>query len=251
VSIVTTSRHGEIISVALNRPPVNAVTEALTDELISTLRTSMDNPRVKAIVLTGSQKFFSFGFDLPEFVTYPKESFLRFVRSWAELYTLVFLYPKPVVAALNGHTMAGGCMVAIACDFRIMVSGKAKIGLNEINFGSSLFPGSVVMLAHCVGARNAEVIAYSGAAYSAEEAKSLGLVDQVVSEEELMEKAFTIAQGLGEKHPPAFTSIKMLSRRHVAEDMKRKDELYRKELVDIWYSDHTWEQIKNIKIHHR
>ena len=76
-------------------------------------------------------------------------------------------------------------------------------------------------------------------------------MDQVVSEEDLMEKAFTIARGLGEKHPPAFASIKMLLRQHVAEDMKRKDELYRNELVDIWYSDHTWERIKNIKIHQR
>ena len=124
MSFVTTSRHGEIVTVALSRPPVNAVTEALTDELASTFRTLIDDPRVKALVLTGSQKFFSFGFDLPEFVSYPKESFIRFVTSWAELYTLVFLYPKPVVAALNGHTMAGGCMLATACDYRLMVSGK-------------------------------------------------------------------------------------------------------------------------------
>ena len=89
------------------------------------------------------------------------------------------------------------------------------------------------------------------AAYSAEEAKHLGLVDQVVSEDDLMEKAFTVARGLADKHPPAFASIKMLLRKHVSEDMRQKDELYRKELVDIWYSDYTWEQLKKIKIHNR
>ncbi len=107
------------------------------------------------------------------------------------------------------------------------------------------------MLAHCAGTRNAELIAYTGAAYSAEEAKSLGLVDQVVSEDDLRGKALTVAQGLAIKHPPAFASIKILLRQHVSEDMKKKDEFYRKELVDIWYSDYTWEQLKKIKIHNR
>ncbi len=251
MDFVSTSKDGQIVTVALRRPPVNSVTEALTDELTSTFRTLGDDPETEAVILTGSDKFFSFGLDAPEFLSYSKESFIRFVTKWADLYTLVFLCPKPVVAALNGHTMAGGCMLAIACDYRLMVTGKAKIGLNEINFGSSLFPGSVVMLAHCAGTRNAELIAYTGAAYSAEEAKHLGLVDQVVSEDDLMEKTLAVARGLADKHPPAFESIKMLLRKHVSEDMRQKDELYRKELVDIWYSDYTWEQLKKIKIHNR
>ncbi len=251
MAFVFTSKDGQIVTVALRRPPVNSITEAMADELTSAFRALADDPGIKAVILTGTEKFFSFGFDIPEFLSYPKESFIRFVTKWAELYTLVFLYPKPVVAALNGHTMAGGCMLATACDYRIMVTGKSKIGLNEINFGSSLFPGSVVMLAHCTGTRNAELIAYTGAAYSAEEAKNLGLIDQVVSEDALMENAFAVARGLAGKHPPAFASIKVLLRQHVSEDMRKKDEFYRKELVDIWYSDYTWEQLKKILIHSR
>jgi len=66
------------------------------------------------VVLTGRDRFFSFGLDIPEFLSYSKPDFIRFVTKFADLYTYVFLYPKPVLAALNGHTIAGGCMLATA-----------------------------------------------------------------------------------------------------------------------------------------
>jgi 3,2-trans-enoyl-CoA isomerase len=139
-------------------------------------------------------------------------------------------------------------MLASACDYRIMVSGKSKISLNEINFGSSLFPGSAVMLNYCVGARNAEIIAYTGAMFTAEEAKKIGLVDQVVSEDGIDEAAMKAAQDFARRYGPAFESIKMLLRTDIVKEMKEKDELYRDEMVDIWYSEETWKQLHNIKI---
>jgi enoyl-CoA hydratase/carnithine racemase len=105
---------------------------------------------VKAVVLSGKGNFFSFGLDVPEFLQYAKDDFIRFVTKFADLYTYIFVYPKPVIAALNGHTVAGGCMLATACDYRVMVSGKARISLNEIKFGSSLFPAAL-NLKYCTG----------------------------------------------------------------------------------------------------
>ena len=84
---------------------------------------------VGAVVLTGQGSFFSFGFDVPGFMSYPKDSFERYVISYSELVKGIFMFPKPVIAALNGHTVAGGCVLAMACDYRVMVSGKAKIAL--------------------------------------------------------------------------------------------------------------------------
>ena len=243
------SVDGGIATLVFNRPKVNAINEALTDEMIATLRSLIEDPQVKAIVLTGQEKFFSFGLDIPEFIEYSKDSFTDFCTRFAELYTIIFLCPKPVVAALNGHTVAGGCMIAIACDYRIMVSGKARIGLNEINFGSALFPGSTVMLAHCVGSRNAELIAYSGAMYSAEEAKNLSLIDEIASGDDLLVRATRVAGELAQKYAPAFQAIKMLLRKSAGEEMRRLDELHRDGNVDIWYSEHTWKQLQNIRIH--
>lgn len=237
-----------IATVRLSRGKVNAVNEQTAEELKTCFEELAADPEVKAVVLTGSGPFFSFGLDIPEFLGYTKESFIRFVTKFADLYTFVFLCPKPVIAALNGHTIAGGCMLATACDFRLLVTGKARISLNEINFGSSLFPGSAEMLTYCVGHRNAELVAYTGAMYSAEEAKALGLVDRTPSEENLMDLAREVAKEFAARYSPAFESIKKLLRAETGERMKDMDRRYRDEMVDIWYSEATWKQLQNIKI---
>lgn len=249
MGFILTSVHGDIAKVILNRGKVNPINEPFTDELRQCFDDLVRDASVRAIILTGRDKFFSFGLDIPEFLGYSKESFIRFVTKFAALYTQVFLCPKPVIAALNGHTVAGGCMLATACDHRIMVSGKSKISLNEINFGSSLFPGSAEMLKYCVGNRNAELVAYTGAMFSAEEAKGLGLVDEVVTEDSLPERAMKAAKEFARRYSPAFESIKTLLRTETGEQMKRMDARYRDEMVDIWYSEQTWKQLQNIKIH--
>lgn len=243
------SVHGKIATVELSRGKVNAINEAFTEELRNCFEELASDPEVNAVIITGRDKFFSFGLDIPGFLSYAKKDFIRFVTKFADLYTYLFLFPKPVVASLNGHTIAGGCMLATACDYRIMASGKGRISLNEINFGSSLFPGSAEMLQYCVGRRNAETVAYTGAMFSAEEAKALGLVDLVVTADSLQDAAVKIADDLARKHGPAFASIKKLLRAEVGETMKRKDLQYRDEMVDIWYSEDTWKQLQNIKIH--
>ena len=246
---VLVSKNGEIATVTLSREKVNALNEPMIEQINNCLTDLENDKTVKAIILTGQGNFFSFGFDIPEFLSYSKDSFMMCLSKFTDLYTRVFLFPKPIVAALNGHTMAGGCMLAIACDYRIMVSGKARIALNEIGFGASVLAGSVEMLKYCAGQKNAQSILYSGAMYSAEEASQLGLVDQISSQENLTEDTMKIAQDLAKKDNTAFRSIKNLLRRPVAEEMTKKEEGVIREFVDIWYSEETWNSLKEIKIH--
>ena len=180
---------------------------------------------------------------------YAKRDFVRYLEKFTNLYTYLFQFPKPIVAALNGHTIAGGCVLATACDFRVMASGKGKIGLNEITFGAPFFAGSAEMLRFCVGSRNAQSILYSGAMYSAEEAFGIGLVDQVSSEDTLLADAIKVAQELGEKDSSAFTSIKNLLRKSLAEEMIKHEKDYILKFADIWYSETTWEKLERINIH--
>jgi enoyl-CoA hydratase/carnithine racemase len=237
-----------IATLTLRRGKVNALNGSVVDQLRGTLKTLENDPAVKALVLTGAGKFFSFGFDVPEFLSVTKEQFTEYVISFTDLYTYIFLYPKPIVAALNGHTIAGGCMLALACDYRVMVSGKAKISLNEIAFGSSVFSGSVEMLRFWVGGANSTAILFSGAMYTAEEAKTLGLVQEVVPEDELMDKADKVATDFASKYPPAFASIKSLLRKNIVKEMRNQESEAIKEFVDIWYSESTWANLKDIKI---
>ena len=122
--------HEGVATVRLERGKVNALNEQVVDELSSCLRRLESDPAVRGVLLTGTGKFFSFGFDIPEFLGAPKEDFTHYLRKFTALYRELFAHPRPVVAALNGHAVAGGCMLASACDVRVMVKENARIGLN-------------------------------------------------------------------------------------------------------------------------
>ena len=249
MSFMHISKDGEIATVTLSRGKVNALNEPMVEEITKSFEDLAIDNEVRSIIFTGSGKFFSFGFDVPEFLNYSKSDFIRYLEKFTNFYTYLFLFPKPIVAALNGHNIAGGCMLATACDFRLMVTGKAKISLNEITFGSAVLAGSVEMLKYCVGSRNAQSILYSGSMYSAEEAFQLGLVDQVSSEDALKEDARKVAQEFAQKDSSAFRCTKHLLRQPAAEEMIKREKDAILEFVDIWYSEQTWENLKAIKIY--
>jgi 3,2-trans-enoyl-CoA isomerase len=249
MNFIVPQKSDGIATLMIRRGKVNALNVTVVNEMRESLKTFESDPEVKSVILTAYGKFFSFGFDIPEFLSFTKEQFTEFLVNFTDLYTYIFRYPKPVVAALNGHTIAGGCMLALACDHRIMISGKAKISLNEIGFGSSVFAGSVEMLRFWVGSAKATEVLFSGALYSAQEAKNLGLIHEVAAADELKDMARKAASGFASKYPPAFASIKSLLRRSIIEEMMRRERESIKEFVDIWYSESTWANLQNIKIY--
>ena len=249
MDFVQLSINDGVAEARLKRGKVNAINEQVVHELSDSLQRLAADPEIRAVILTGDGPFFSFGFDIPEFLSYSEESFSSFLKNFTSLYTYLFTYPKPVVAALNGHAIAGGCMLALACDYRIMVSGKAKISLNEITFGSSVFAGSVIMLKFLVGAKNAQAGLYEGTMYSAEAALHVGLIDQVSSNEKLLEDARQTARRLGARDAAAFRSMKNLLRAPVAEQMIKEEDSSVREFVKIWYSANTWKHLQAITIH--
>ena len=249
MEFVHVSINDGIAEARLTRGKVNALNEHAVEEIADCLRSLAADPDARAVILTGDGSFFSFGFDIPEFLGYSRESFAKFLQRFTGVYSYLFTYPKPVVAALNGNAIAGGCMLALACDYRIMVSGKAKISLNEISFGSSVFAGSVAMLKFLVGGKNAQAILYDGTMYSAETAAQLGMIDKVSSTESLMKDARELAKRLAGKDAAAFRSIKNLLRVPVAEDMARNEERSVQQFVSIWYSESTWQNLRGITIH--
>lgn len=237
-----------IATVRLERGKVNALNEQVVDELSSCLRQLETDPAVRGVLLTGTGKFFSFGFDIPAFIGTPKEEFSAYLRKFTGLYRELFAHPRPVVAALNGHAVAGGCMLASACDARVMVKENARIGLNEIGFGSSLFAGSLEVLRFWVGDRRAQEVVYGGELYGAEQALSLGLVDATVGAAELLDESRRRLEALAAKPSAAFRSIKRALRQPVLEAMQRREEASIREFVDIWYSAETRAELEKIKI---
>jgi Delta3-Delta2-enoyl-CoA isomerase len=186
--MILTFDHGDVRELRLNRPPVNA----LTGELLSMLRKAIQQaPRdsVRALILSGLPGRFSGGLDVPLLLTLDAPAVAEL---WGELYgTLqaIASSPIPVVAAMTGHAPAGGTVLALFCDWRVMAEGDYKLGLNEVQVGIPLPPVILGGLQRLVGLRRAEYLGASGALVAPQEAIAMGLVDELAPVEEVVPRA--------------------------------------------------------------
>lgn len=242
------SMNDGLATVTLNRPKVNAINEEMVAELHSAFREAEADGRVRAVILTGSGSFFSFGFDIPGFMDVPKDEFRIFVTAFSELVKYIFGFPKPVIGALNGHAVAGGCVLALACDRRIMVSGKPRIALNELTLGVTIFTSIAEMLRFTVGAGNAQWLLYSGKMSSAEEALAIGLVDEAPPAEEFEAAVTSAANALANVPGEAFRITKTLLRKDALDRIGRDEENSISDFVDVWYSQETREKLAKVEI---
>ncbi|MCL4246163.1 MAG: enoyl-CoA hydratase/isomerase family protein, partial [Candidatus Dadabacteria bacterium] len=214
----------------------------------SAFREAESDDSVRAVVLTGSGSFFSFGFDIPGFMDYPKDAFRLFVTAFSGLVKYIFGFPKPVVAAINGHAVAGGCVLALTCDRRIMVSGKPRIALNELTLGVTIFTSIAEMLRFTVGARNAQRLLYSGKMCSAEDALAVGLVDEAPPAEEFEAAVASAASSLAAVSGDAFRTAKNLLRKRILGRIDRDDGFSILDFVDVWYEEETRKKLAKVEI---
>jgi enoyl-CoA hydratase/carnithine racemase len=248
MSFVVSSKSDGIAAVRIDRGKVNALNVTVISELHEVFRGLETDDSVRSVILRGTGSFFSFGFDIPECLSYSKNEFEGYVDAFTEFYRYLFRFPKPVVAALSGHAVGGGCVLAIACDHRLMIEGKAKIALHEIGFGLSVFAGVTAILVYCIGSKKAQELLFSGRMYSAREALQIGLVDEVVQEEVLEARTLEVAREYAGRDSAAFSSIKDLLRAPVSEQIALREKGSIKKFLDIWYSENTWENLRKITI---
>lgn len=246
---VQTSISNNTAVLTLARGKVNAINEALLHDLNAALDRLEADPRVDGVVLTGRGKFFSFGFDVPELLGMPREELRFFLTRFTSTLRRLFVFPMPVVAAVNGHATAGGCMLALACDYRVAVDGGLKIGLNEIDLGVSVFRGSLEMLRYWVGTRNAELILNEGTLYGVAEAARIGMIDKVVAPGELMDVAASKAMEWGRKPKVAYRALKQLMRGSVMDTILADEEAIIDALMETWYSDDAQSTLRRLQIH--
>lgn len=237
-----------ITTVTLSRGKVNAINEAFVTEGLANFERLRQDSQTKAVILTGQGKFFSFGLDIPELYGLSPEAMTAFIRKFCQLYHDIFMFPKPVIGAINGHAIAGGCILAVACERRIMTDGSGKIALNEVTFGASLFAGAVAMLRYTVGNKNAEKILLTGTMFSAAEALEMGFAERLVPEAELLDQAAELARSLADNSGPNYASLKRLARGPVAENYRKLEDQSIREWIDIWYSPEAREKTKSIQI---
>ncbi|HXY13014.1 MAG TPA: enoyl-CoA hydratase/isomerase family protein [Terriglobales bacterium] len=187
--------HGPIREVRLNRPPVNA----LSHELIFALRLAVENaPKdgIRALVLSGSPGRFSGGLDVPLLLGYDHAKMAVLWREFYALLKAIACSPIPIAAAITGHAPAGGTVLALFCDRRLVAEGDFKIGLSEVQVGLPLPPVILAGLRRLVGPRQAERLAVAGLLISPREAMAVGLIEETVAADEVIHRALQWCQSL-------------------------------------------------------
>jgi enoyl-CoA hydratase len=192
-----------VATVTLDRPDKrNALSIELRDRLVATLDSWQDDDSVRVVVLTGVPPAFSAGFDLGEF---GQPELARTIRhSSARYHRVVWGFPKPVVAAVNGPALGGGFDLAVLCDLRVAAAG-AQFGHPEIKFGA---PPLFTPLRWIVGDGLARDLCLTGRRIDAEEALRIGLVSRVVQPDALLEEACTVARQIAEAPDRALRATK-------------------------------------------
>ena len=182
-------------------------------ELLEGCLEELSRARPSALVLTGDARSFSAGLDLPALIDLGTGELTGFIRRFSDTMLRVFALPFPVVAAVNGHAIAGGCVLALQTDVRVMASGESRIGLNEVRLGLGL-PVAVVETLRCqVPATSLLQVAAEGGLFLPEEALALGLVHEVVDPGQLLARAHQRASLLAALPPLAFAQVKASLRR--------------------------------------
>jgi 3,2-trans-enoyl-CoA isomerase len=180
--------HGPIRELRLDRPPVNA----LTPELVSALTKAIErapNEGTRALILSGSPGRFSGGLDVPVLLRLDRPAMALFWRDFYSLLGAIARSAVPVTAAITGHAPAGGAVLALFCDWRVMAEGDYRIGLNEVPVGLVLPPVIMAGLRRLVGPRSAERLAVTGELVLPQEAVRVGLVDDLVPLERVVDRA--------------------------------------------------------------
>jgi enoyl-CoA hydratase len=186
--------------VRFDHPPVNALDLDLLDDVIVAMR-GLDGP----VVITGAGRCFSAGVDLPAIVDGGADYTDRFMTSLSAAFLAVFDHPAPVVAAINGHAIAGGCVFAMAADIRLMSAGT--IGLTELAVGA-MFPMSALEICRYAMGTSVTQATLGAGTVDVSTAAALGWVDEVVTPEELLPRATALARELAEYAPAAYAMTK-------------------------------------------
>jgi enoyl-CoA hydratase len=189
----------------------------------------------RGVVLTGYDRFFSAGLDLVSLYDLGRGELDGFVAEFDRVMLQVFAFPRPVVAAVNGHAVAGGCVLAFACDARLMAATEARIGLNEIRLGLP-FPAAALEIARqAVPAESLDGALYGGQLYTPEEALSRGFVDGLDAAD-VVAAARGFCERLADLPANAFQTIKAsLKAPAMRQAEATRDEL-RRAFVDAWFS---------------
>lgn len=244
VRLIRQERVGSHLVLALDKPRGNAIDPPLVQELIEAIADAAADERVAGVVLASQHdRVFCPGLDLVGLSELDREQMRAFMLRFAAATWALFGFPKPLVAAVHGHAVAGGCILALTADWRLLARG-AQIGLNEVKIGVP-FPWSVSLLlrARVSPAFHARV-ALLGRNFEGEDAVAAGLADELLAVEGFREAALRRLGEFTDKDAYSFSRTKAYLRDDTLASMKSQEEARIGEWLDAWFAPATRDRVR-------
>jgi enoyl-CoA hydratase/carnithine racemase len=195
-------------TIRLDRPPVNALNTQVQEEIRAAALAAAEDPAVRAVVVWGGARAFAAGADIAELADLSYAQMSARAAALSSAFDAVAKIPKPVVAAVTGYALGGGCELALACDWRV-VAEDARLGQPEIRLGVIPGAGGTQRLARLVGPARAKDLIFSGRSVGAEEALRIGLADRVVPASGVYETAVELVRGYVDGPAQALRAAKL------------------------------------------
>ncbi len=197
---------------------------------------SLASVETPAAVVTGTGSVFSAGVDLRRLTAGGRDYVREFLPLMAEAFHETLTFPKPLIAAVNGHAVAGGCILACACDYRVMTEGSGRIGTPELSVGVPFPNVAMEILRLTVPANRLQAVIYQGKMYTPSEALGEGLIDELAPAERLIDRAVEIASRLGRVPAASFALTKRLIRQPGQDRLARFQRSIDEDVLAAWMS---------------
>ena len=235
---VVVSVESGLATVRLSRKHGNAINGELVDGLHAAFRQTASDPAVRGVMLSAAGRIFCPGLDLQELISFDRPRMHDFMSRFCSAMLAAYRFPKPVVAAVSGHALAGGCLLALTADRRVLRRG-AQVGFNLVRVGVPLPYGLALILRDSVPALRLEEVALVGRNYADEEAIAAGIAHELHGEGGFEEHCLSRLEEMASKDLQAFAITKRYLRSTTVERFEADNERLLPEFLDCWFAEQT------------
>jgi enoyl-CoA hydratase len=240
--MIDRSQHDGILTLRLAHGKASALDVELLDALLRELEGAGED--VRAVILTGTGSIFSAGVDLFRLTREGAEYVRRFLPLLSRCVRALFTFPRPVVAAANGHAIAGGCVLVQAADIRLMAAGNGRIGVPELLVGVPFPAAALEVVRFAVPRDKVQSLIYTGRTLPPPEALAAGLLDEVVAPDALLARAQEIARQLAAIPPATYRQTKQSLRAEALERIDQASERQDPAALEVWSAAETHAHIR-------
>jgi len=232
--MIETTMHGDIHELRLDRPPVNALSPELLRAISEGVREAPGRG-ARAVILSGREGMFSAGLDVPVLLELDREALGNAMGAFFGAMEALADSAVPVAAAITGHSPAGGAILALFCDWRVMADGPFSIGFNEVHVGIPMPEVVVALAGRTVGPRMAEKLCVSGRLLGPPEALDVGLVDELATVEGVVDAARSWCESILTPSAFAVNETRRRMRRDILEFVRQHREGDERRLSEEWF----------------